>query len=121
MFIIEGLPAIIWAFLWLRLVQDEPAQASWLSPGERDSLERQLGKEQRVLAPVANYWEAFRSVVVIALSVQYFCWSVGVYGFVIWLPSILKGASKLGIVRLGWLSAVPSAADPRLDETASAA
>ena len=31
MFIIEGMPAILWAFLWLWLVQDEPAQAPWLA------------------------------------------------------------------------------------------
>jgi sugar phosphate permease len=107
MFIIEGLPAIIWAFLWLRLVQDEPAHAPWLNPSELESLSHQLKEEQRVLKPVANYREAFKSSVVIALSIQYFCWSVGVYGFVIWLPSILKAASKLGIVELGWLSAAP--------------
>lgn len=107
MFIIEGLPAIIWAFLWLRLVQDEPSQAAWLDPAERQRLERQLSEEQRLLKPVANYREAFKSTIVIALSVQYFCWSIGVYGFVIWLPSMLKSASKLGIVELGWLSAVP--------------
>jgi MFS family permease len=41
------------------------------------------------------------------MSVQYFCWSVGVYGFVIWLPSMLETGSKLGIVDVGWLSAVP--------------
>ena len=43
---------------------------------------------------------------VIALSVQYFCWSVGVYGFVIWLPSMLK-TKTMGMVEVGWLSAVP--------------
>ena len=37
MFIIEGLPAIIWAFLWLRLVQDEPAHAPWLNPSELET------------------------------------------------------------------------------------
>lgn len=91
----------------LRLVQDEPACAPWLNPSELESLNRQLKEEQRVLKPVANYREAFKSSVVIALSIQYFCWSVGVYGFVLWLPSILKAASKLGIVELGWLSAAP--------------
>jgi MFS family permease len=44
---------------------------------------------------------------VIALSVQYFCWSIGVYGFVLWLPSILKSVSGLSIVEMGWLSATP--------------
>jgi len=107
MFIIEGLPAIAWAFLWVRLVQNEPAQAAWLDPREREGLETRLNEEQRLLKPVRNYREAFRSPLVIALSAQYFCWSIGVYGFVLWLPSILRSGSQLGIVAVGWLSAAP--------------
>ena len=34
-------------------------------------------------------------------------WSIGVYGFVMWLPSIIKAASDLDIVKTGWLAAVP--------------
>jgi sugar phosphate permease len=107
MFIIEGLPAIIWAFIWVRLVHDKPAQAPWLDPSERARLETQLNEEQRLLRPVRNYREAFRSPVVIALAAQYFCWSIGVYGFVLWLPSMLRSGSQIGIVEVGWLSAVP--------------
>ena len=107
MFIAEGLPAILWAFIWVRLVRDEPAQAPWLDPREREALEQRLHDEQRQLKPVRNYGEAFRLPLVIALSVQYACWSIGVYGFVLWLPSILKSASRLGIVEIGWLSAMP--------------
>jgi sugar phosphate permease len=107
MFIAEGLPAIIWAFLWTRLVQDRPVDAAWLDPGERSALETQLQEEQRLLPPVRNYREAFRSPAVIALAVQYFCWSIGVYGFVLWLPSILRSGAKIGIVETGWLSAAP--------------
>jgi sugar phosphate permease len=107
MFIVEGLPAIIWAFLWLQLVDDEPAHARWLSPSELQKLNLKLHEEQHLLKPMAHYREAFKSSIVIALSVQYFCWSIGVYGFVIWLPSILRSASRLGIVELGWLSAAP--------------
>ncbi len=43
----------------------------------------------------------------ILLSLQYLCWSIGVYGFVIWLPSMLKSGRTVGIVEVGWLSAVP--------------
>lgn len=107
MFIVEGLPAVIWAFLWLRLVEDEPAQAGWLDPHEREAVEQRLRDEQRALKPVRNYGEAFRSFHVIALAAQYFLWSVGVYGFVLWLPSMLKASSQFGIVEVGWLSAVP--------------
>jgi MFS family permease len=107
MFIAEGVPAVAWAFIWLALVQDRPIEARWLDPQERADVEQRLEQEQRTLKPMRNYAEAFRSFRVIALSVQYFCWSVGVYGFVLWLPSMLKAGSQLGIVQIGWLSAAP--------------
>jgi MFS family permease len=107
MFIAEGLPAIIWAFIWWRLVDDMPAEAKWLLPSERDELARRLADEQRAIAPVRNYAAAFRTPIVLILSAQYFCWSVGVYGFVIWLPSMLRAGRSIGIVEIGWLSAAP--------------
>ncbi len=107
MFIAEGVPAIIWAFLWWRFVQDTPAQAGWLDPRERKTLEATLAEEQRRLPPVRNYAEAFRTPLVVVLALQYFCWSIGVYGFVIWLPSMLRGGRSIGIVEIGWLSAAP--------------
>lgn len=50
MFIIEGLPAVIWAFIWWKLADDRPAQAKWLSeqekarPGKRSR--RRTGRDQ---------------------------------------------------------------------------
>ncbi len=107
MFIVEGLPPILWAFVWRRMVEDFPRQAAWLDPAERARLERTLDEEQRMLPPVKNYAAAFRTGAVLLLVAQYFCWSIGVYGFVIWLPSMLKSASGLSIVTVGWLSAGP--------------
>ncbi|MBV9736358.1 MAG: MFS transporter [Acidisphaera sp.] len=107
MFIIEGLPPIIWAFVWWKLVEDRPIQARWLDPAERTELEATLAEEQRAFRPVKNYAAAFRTPAVIILAAQYFTWSIGVYGFVIWLPSMLKSGSTLGMVAIGWLSAAP--------------
>jgi sugar phosphate permease len=107
MFIIEGAPPIIWAFVWRAMVNDWPAQAEWLDPNERVELERKLEDEQRQFKPVRDYAAAFRTPMVITLAIQYFCWSVGVYGFVIWLPSMLKAAGETSIVLVGWLSAGP--------------
>ena len=107
MFIIEGVPAVIWAGLWWRLVRDQPRQAHWLSAPEQEAIEGALAQEQAGMKSVRNYAEAFRSPRVLLLCVQYFCWSIGVYGFVLWLPSILKEGSSIGIVEAGWLSAVP--------------
>lgn len=107
MFIVEGLPSIIWAFFWWRLVNDKPRQAAWLKDTEKDELEQALLEEQKGMKQVKNYREAFKNPKVIILSIQYFFWSIGVYGFVMWLPSIIKNAGHQGIVAAGWLSSVP--------------
>jgi len=109
MFIWEGVPAIIWAFFWWRLVSDKPSNATWLSQEEKRSLETVLQKEQQSIRPVKNYAAAFRSKVVIFLCLQYALWSIGVYGFVIWLPSIIKAAPQMSIIKTGWLSSLPYA------------
>jgi len=109
MFIIEGLPSIIWAFIWWVLVTDHPKEAKWLTATEKKDIEEALLEEQKGFKPVKNYREAFKSSKVIILAFQYFFWSIGVYGFVMWLPSILKSASSMGIVAAGWLSSVPYA------------
>ncbi|MEM1505115.1 MFS transporter [Domibacillus sp. 8LH] len=107
MFILEGLPAVVWAFLWWKLVVDEPKDAKWLSDGEKLDLQVEIEKEQQGIKPVKNYAEAFRSKTVILLSAQYALWSIGVYGFVMWLPSILNAAPNMNIVKTGWLASVP--------------
>jgi len=107
MFIAEGLPAVIWAFIWWKVVNDKPREAKWLTEQEKNEFEQQLAKEQEGIKPVKNYGEAFKSKPVILLSAQYFLWSIGVYGFVMWLPSIIKAAPNMDIVKTGWLSSVP--------------
>lgn len=107
LFIIEGLPAVLWAFIWYKLVNDRPKDAKWLTDQEKKNMESVLQEEQVALKPVKDYREAFKSKQVIVLSIQYFTWSIGVYGFVMWPPSIIKKASHMDIVATGWLSSGP--------------
>jgi sugar phosphate permease len=107
MFIYEGLPAIIWAFIWWQIIEDKPRNAKWLTEPEKNDLEEKLLLEQQVIKPVRNYAEAFKSKVVILLCLQYALWSIGVYGFVLWLPSIINAAPNSNIVTTGWLSSIP--------------
>lgn len=107
MFILEGLPAVIWAFLWWKLVNDNPKDAKWLNENEKEALNKALLEEQKGLKPVKNYQEAFKSKTVILLSLQYALWSIGVYGFVMWLPSIINSAPNTSIIATGWLSSIP--------------
>ncbi|HEY6962156.1 MAG TPA: MFS transporter [Gaiellaceae bacterium] len=110
MFVLEGVPAIVWAFVFRALVVDLPADASWLGDEERQGLEDDLAEEQRRLPRVDGYVAALRSRNVVLLALQYGLWSIGVYGFVFWLPTIIKAASHDGIGATGALSAVPYAA-----------
>ena len=109
MFIIEGLPAIVWAFIFNALVSDLPRHASWLSDSEKAATESALAEEQQSLPAVFGYWQALRQRNVVVLGIQYLLWSVGVYGFVFWLPTIIKAGSKQGIGNTGLLSAAPYA------------
>ena len=89
-------------------VKDKPSQVSWLAESEKAALQEQLDREQQGIKAVRNYGEAFRSRNVILLCAQYFAWSIGVYGFVLWLPSIIRsGGENMGMVEVGWLSSVP--------------
>lgn len=107
MFIIEGLPAIAWAFVFAAVTDDHPEQAAWLTEAERAEVSRALRDEQRRLPDVAGYRQALGSRSVLLLSTQYLLWSVGVYGFVFWLPTIIKAGANTGIALTGLLSALP--------------
>lgn len=107
MFIAQGIPALIWAVVFHRVMDDHPHQAKWLTDRERTDLESALQAEQRQIAPTGGYLKALRSRNVVMLSVQYFLWSLGVYGFVFWLPSIVSKGSEEGIGMTGLISAVP--------------
>jgi sugar phosphate permease len=106
-FILEGLPSIAWAVVWITVVRDHPQQARWITREAAEHLETQLAKEQLSVVPV----DAVRKVLlrgdVLLLSAQYFFWSLGIYGFVLWLPTILRKAGSLSIERTGLLAAVP--------------
>ena len=88
-------------------MNDKPSEAKWLPDESKKALELAIKKEQENIKPVKNYLQAFKTKAVILLSLQYAFWSIGVYGFVMWLPTIIKAAPSMSIVETGWLSSVP--------------
>jgi sugar phosphate permease len=106
-FIIEGIPSIVWAFVWIVVARDWPRQASWLSKSSSQHLEAVLESEQTALPPHKNLASALRVPNVILLCVQYFFWSFGVYGLVLWIPEMIRSGSSRGIETIGLLSAAP--------------
>ncbi|WP_405477706.1 MFS transporter [Streptomyces sp. NBC_00009] len=110
MFIAEGVPSVIWGLFCLRLIKDRPEDAKWVAPAELEVL-----RGDRASAPTASgtlreeYGKVLRSRPVLLMAVQYFFWSFGMYGFIFWLPSIVKKGSGEGIGATGLLTAVPYA------------
>jgi sugar phosphate permease len=106
-FILEGIPSVVWAFVWLVIARDLPRDASWLSKESSRQLEAELEREQTVLPALTNLSSALRVPGVILLCVQYAFWSFGVYGLVLWIPEMIRSGSTRGIETVGLLSAAP--------------
>ena len=106
-FILEGIPSILWAFVWVLVARDRPGDAVWLSRESSEQIQSALELEQTVLPQYGNLSSAFRVPSVILLCVQYFFWSFGVYGLVLWIPEMIRSGSTRGIEMVGLLSAAP--------------
>jgi sugar phosphate permease len=106
-FIVEGLPSIVWGLVWLAIIRDRPRDAAWMSAESCTHLETAMEREQLVLPSVNGFWSALRHPLVVLLCLQYFFWSVGVYGFVLWLPVIVRRGASRGMGITGLLTAVP--------------
>lgn len=107
MFVLEGLPSVIWGVAWWFLAADRPHDAGWLTREEADGVQAALDAEQKGLPPMKDYWTAFRDPRVVLFCVQFFFWSAGIYGFVFWVPKLIKNASHASIGATGLLNAVP--------------
>jgi sugar phosphate permease len=106
-FVIEGSISVIWAFIWLVTVSDSPQNATWMDTTSRETLHLELEREQQVLPGIPDLRAAFGFPNVSRLCLQYFFWSLGVYGFVLWLPVVISKASGLPIHITGLLVAAP--------------
>ena len=74
------------------------------------ALNTQLLAEQQAVGPAMTLRSALTRPDVLLLSLSYFFWSVGIYGFVLWLPTIVHQGSALSMGRTGLVSAIPYAA-----------
>src|SRR5690349_1013489 len=107
MFIVEGIPSIVWAFCWAFWAVERPAEASWLTAQESGDVQRVLDAEQQEMEHISDFWAAFRDSRVIRLALMYFCFSSAAYGFSFWLPTIVKEGTARGIAGVGVLSSLP--------------
>ena len=109
MFIVEGLPPSRGRSCSARWSPTTRARRSGCRRPSATRSSRRWPRSRRRCRRRRGYRDALRSHNVVLLSVQYFLWSVGVYGFIFWLPTIVKAGSGAGIGDTGLISAAPYA------------
>ncbi|MDB4664957.1 MFS transporter [Verrucomicrobia bacterium] len=109
LFIVEAIPAIIFAFIIVRWLADSPAEATWLTTEERAWLIQQHEKETAAKQAVMRFtvWQAFCDREVLKLCLTYFLWITGFWGFSYWMPTVLKSASGWSNLTVGWMIVIP--------------
>lgn len=107
-FLLEGLPSIVLGALVLRYLTDRPADAAWLAPEPRAWLTERLRTERPDEATPGRPWRRLLATPALwHLSAVWILMVLVGYGQLLWLPQIIKGASGLGNLAVGVLSAAP--------------
>lgn len=109
LFIVEGAPAIILGIVTIFYLTDRPHQADWLREDERDWIATELEKEKqlKLASHSLGILEAFRHREVLLLTAAYFLAVTGGYGFIFWLPTLVKNLSGSSNLKVSLISAVP--------------
>jgi len=111
MFLLEGAPAIILAFVVLGYLTDRPSEARWLTDAEKKVLTTALAADQPPgHAPLARTLkQGLLNPHIWLFGAIYFGITVGIYGLGFWLPQILQGFGNLSRGEIGLIAAVPYA------------
>lgn len=108
MFLIEGLPAILFGAAVFATLSDHPHEAHWLKGDERVWLLETLERERQSEPPVASdFWKVLISPRIYFLSLIYFGVSTTMYGVTLWLPSVIRVFSGLNYFWTGMVAILP--------------
>jgi ACS family tartrate transporter-like MFS transporter len=105
--LIEGLPAVLFSFVILKLLPDCPASAAWLEPDEKAWLENQLkaDSERAHLGREAGVMKALISPKVWLIGAYFFCALTANYAYNFSAPAILQGVTGWSVTNVGILIA----------------
>jgi MFS transporter, ACS family, tartrate transporter len=109
MFLIEGLPAIVFGAAVFFTLCDNPREADWLRGEEREWLLEKLETERQAETAVApgDFWRVLVSLRIWLLSVIYFAVSATMYGMTLWLPSVIRALSGLSYFWTSMVNVLP--------------
>jgi MFS family permease len=114
MFLVEGIPAILLAFVTWFYLTDRPASAKWLTPEESKWMQAELDRE-RAETESTHHWPLRKALThgrVVGLAFVYFGNVYGLYALGFFLPTIIAGfqqqfGATFSIVERGLITAIP--------------
>ncbi|MBI3530075.1 MAG: MFS transporter [Betaproteobacteria bacterium] len=109
LFIVEGLPSVLLGFITLKVVIDRPANARWLTDGEKKHLSETLEREAatRMETKHLTIWQTLANPKVLLFAVVYTSLAIGIYGLALWMPQIIKGMGLKDPLDIGLVMAIP--------------
>jgi len=110
LFLLEGLPAVLFGTIALFIMPDWPKEAKWLPPDERDWITGRLDEERRAKADMEQMtiWRALRHPAVLVLTAGLFFTYTGGYAFWFWFPTMLQRLTGwTDVQRIGWVGTIP--------------
>jgi MFS family permease len=92
LFIIEGMPSILFGLWALTYLTDKPSDATWLENEERRILQVRLDAERKGREEIRKYslGEVFTNPRILGIILIYFGMVSGTFGLLYWLPQIAK-------------------------------
>ncbi|HWK47363.1 MAG TPA: MFS transporter [Stellaceae bacterium] len=106
MFILQALPVLVLALAWIILGSSDPTHDRRISEAEKYRI---LATRDQDTGQAGSFFDVFRRPVVWGLCLAYFLWLTGLYGFGLWLPSLIRQISSTGISSAAELTAIPYA------------
>jgi MFS family permease len=109
MFVVEAVPTLLWGIVWWWAIADDPHEAAWLMPAERDRLMAVFEAEKAAIEMPRGHWlKTLLHPAVLLLALYNFAALAAEWGVNFWLPTVLK-ETGLSILVVGFLSAIPYA------------
>jgi MFS family permease len=119
MFVILGLISLLCGAIWAMFITERPEKAKWLSERERDYIigvlneEREAAKARSNIKVIDNripYNKILTDKYCLSLFGIAICGNIGAFGFIMWLPTILKEITRSNILNVGLLTMLPNIA-----------
>ncbi|MEB0208503.1 MFS transporter [Pseudomonas sp. CCC3.1] len=108
MFMLEGLPAVAFAWVVWRKLPDRPSKAPWLSAEEARGIEQRIAQESEEGAGKSghSFKQCLTPQILLAIFV-YFCHQITVYTVIFFLPSIISRYGEMSTMSVGLLTSLP--------------